>query len=93
VPTYQYQCSECYGEFEEFQKMSDPPLDTCPKCGGRARRIISGGAGFLLKGTGFYTTDYRSDSYNKAADKEKLADKPSAEKPKKGDKKKPPKKE
>ncbi len=76
MPTYQYQCSKCDYEFEEFQKISDPPIKTCPKCGGKVKRIVSGGAGFLLKGSGFYTTDYRGDSYRKAADKEKAEAKP-----------------
>lgn len=72
MPTYQYKCDACGHEFEEFQKMSDHPIDTCPKCGdtGRVRRLISGGAGILFKGSGFYTTDYRSESYKKAAQSE-----------------------
>ncbi len=76
MPTYHYQCSACNHEFDEFQKMSDPPLDKCPLCGGPAKRIISGGAGFLLKGSGFYTTDYRKESYKKAAASDKAASEP-----------------
>ncbi len=67
MPTYQYKCDDCNYEFEEFQKMSDAAIETCPECEGKTRRIISGGAGFLLKGSGFYTTDYRSESYKKEA--------------------------
>lgn len=68
MPTYEYRCSACGYEFEEFQLMTEPPLEKCPKCGGHPERIISGGAGFLFKGSGFYITDYRSDSYKKAAE-------------------------
>ncbi len=71
MPTYQYRCKECGYEFEEFQSMSDDPIDKCPECSGHAERLISGGAGFLFKGSGFYITDYRSDSYKKAAEKDK----------------------
>jgi putative FmdB family regulatory protein len=67
MPTYQYKCDDCDFEFEEFQKISDKPIKSCPKCEGKTRRLISGGAGFLLKGSGFYSTDYRSDSYKKMA--------------------------
>jgi putative FmdB family regulatory protein len=71
MPTYEYRCTDCGHEFEEFQLMTEPPLDKCPECGGRAERVISGGAGFLFKGSGFYITDYRSESYKKAAEKDK----------------------
>lgn len=67
MPTYQYRCPECKYEFEEFQSINDAPVQTCPRCGRKPRRIITGGAGFLLKGTGFYSTDYRSESYKAAA--------------------------
>lgn len=69
MPTYQYKCSACGHEFEEFQKMTDDPIQGCPKCldSSSVQRVISGGAGFLLKGSGFYATDYRSESYKKAA--------------------------
>ncbi len=66
MPTYQYRCNECSHEFSEFQSIMADPLSTCPKCGGVVRRLISGGAGFLFKGEGFYTTDYRSENYKKA---------------------------
>ncbi|NIP83725.1 MAG: zinc ribbon domain-containing protein [Gemmatimonadetes bacterium] len=66
MPTYEYRCPEGH-EFEKFQRMSDPPEAECPECGQAAERILSGGAGLLFKGEGFYITDYRSDSYRKAA--------------------------
>ena len=90
MPTYQYQCTSCSYEFEEFQKITDDPLETCPKCGGHVQRLISGGAGLLFKGSGFYITDYRSPKYKadakkaesdaKFASTEKKADKKSAKK-------------
>lgn len=67
MPTYQYRCQSCGHEFEQFQSIIDDPISICPKCGKTPRRIITGGAGFLLKGSGFYATDYRSASYKKAA--------------------------
>ena len=70
MPTYEYRCPEGH-EFEKFQRMSDPPEAECPECGSGAERILSGGAGLLFKGEGFYITDYRSDSYRKAAEKDK----------------------
>ena len=70
MPTYEYRCPEGH-EFEKFQRMSDPPEAECPECGQAAERVLSGGAGLLFKGEGFYITDYRSDSYKKAAAKEK----------------------
>ena len=70
MPTYDYQCSNGHA-FELFQKMSDEPVASCPECGAEARRQISGGAGFLFKGDGFYITDYRSDDYKKKASADK----------------------
>jgi putative FmdB family regulatory protein len=67
MPTYEYRCSAGH-EFERFQRMSEEPLRECPECGAPAERILSAGAGLLFKGSGFYITDYRSDSYKKAAD-------------------------
>lgn len=69
MPTYEYRCPDGH-EFELFQKMSDDPVASCPECGKDAARRISGGAGFLFKGEGFYITDYRSDDYKKKASKE-----------------------
>lgn len=69
MPTYDYECSKRH-RFEIFQKMSDDPVTECPECGAEAKRLISGGAGFLFKGDGFYITDYRSDEYKKKASSE-----------------------
>ncbi len=78
MPTYEYECPRGH-TFEVFQKMTDEPVATCPECGEPGSRKISGGAGFLFKGEGFYITDYRSDEYKKKASAE------SGEKPKKSD--------
>lgn len=67
MPTYEYQCQGCGGRFELFQKITEEPAKTCPECGGPSHRIISLGAGFLFKGSGFHITDYRSASYKKKA--------------------------
>jgi putative FmdB family regulatory protein len=67
MPTYEYRCPSCATDFEKFQKMSDPPEAACPECGAAAERRISGGAGLLFKGGGFYITDYRGEGYKKAA--------------------------
>jgi putative FmdB family regulatory protein len=60
MPTYEYQCPDGHA-FEKFQKMSDKPRAKCPVCGKPAVRKISGGAGLVFKGTGFYITDYGKD--------------------------------
>ncbi|MEJ2502769.1 MAG: zinc ribbon domain-containing protein [Gemmatimonadota bacterium] len=73
MPTYEYRCPVGH-EFEKFQRMSDPPVAECPECGEPSERMLSAGAGLLFKGDGFYITDYRSDSYKKAAEKEKKSD-------------------
>ncbi len=73
MPTYEYRCRTCKYEFEEFQSITDQPLTKCPKCGGFVERLISGGGGVLFHGSGFYITDYRSDSYKEAARKEAAA--------------------
>lgn len=68
MPTYEYACSACGHRFEEFQSITAKPLTKCPRCKkNKVQRLISGGAGFLFKGSGFYITDYRSDSYKSAA--------------------------
>jgi len=71
MPTYEYRCPECGTDFEKFQKMSDEPGAPCPKCGAAAERRLSGGAGLVFKGSGFYITDYRGDGYKKAAEADK----------------------
>jgi putative FmdB family regulatory protein len=60
MPAYDYECKECGRRFERRQKMSDPPVEFCPQCGGKVERLISGGAGIIFKGSGFYATDYRA---------------------------------
>ncbi|MFH1067164.1 MAG: FmdB family zinc ribbon protein [bacterium] len=78
MPTYVYECAKCAKTFEVFQSMKDEPLKTClkDKCRmkkwgkGKVRRQLGCGAGFIFKGSGFYITDYRSDSYKKAAQAE-----------------------
>ena len=72
MPTYEYVCDRCEHRFELFQQMTDPVKRKCPECGKLAlRRLVGAGAGVLFRGNGFYQTDYRSDSYRKAAEAEK----------------------
>ncbi|HUV30305.1 MAG TPA: zinc ribbon domain-containing protein [Acidobacteriota bacterium] len=71
MPTYQYHCPACSHSFEEFQSITDDPIEVCPNCQGKTHRVISGGSGFLLKGSGFYATDYRSKQYRAEAAKDK----------------------
>ena len=72
MPTYEYVCDHCDHEFELFQQMSAPVKRKCPECATlKLRRRIGTGAGIIFKGSGFYETDYRSDSYKKAAQAEK----------------------
>ena len=66
MPTYEYACAACQHEFEAFQSIKDAPLTACPKCGAdQARRQISRGTGFILKGGGWYSDLYASPSSNK----------------------------
>jgi len=68
MPTYDYTCDACEHKWDEYQSIKAAPTKTCPECGKKkARRLISAGGGFLFKGSGFYITDYRSDSYKKSA--------------------------
>ena len=62
MPTYEYKCNKCEEVFEVFQKITDEPLKECPVCGGEVKRLVSGGAGIIFKGSGFYTTDYKRSS-------------------------------
>jgi putative FmdB family regulatory protein len=60
MPTYEYECDACGHAFERLQSMSEPAVRKCPKCGKlKVRRLISGGAGVIFKGSGFYETDYK----------------------------------
>jgi putative FmdB family regulatory protein len=78
MPTYEYSCQKCGQNFEAFQSMRDEPFRECPKelCRlpkwghGNVKRLLGTGAGLIFKGSGFYITDYRSDSYKEAAKKE-----------------------
>ncbi len=72
MPTYEYECPEGH-TFEKFQKITDKPLAKCPACGKASTRKISGGAGFVFRGSGFYITDYGKDGKGPL--------KPEAEKP------------
>jgi putative FmdB family regulatory protein len=92
MPTYEYLCEKCGQNFETFQSMRDKPFRECPKelCRqkkwghGKVKRLLGTGAGLIFKGSGFYTTDYRSNSYKEAAKKEMpvTSDKSSGEKEK-----------
>jgi len=68
MPTYEYQCDACNHNFDEFQSFSDKPLKKCPKCRKpKLRRVFGAGAAVIFKGSGFYQTDYRSESYKASA--------------------------
>ena len=68
MPTYEYHCDACEHNFDEFQSFSEPALTKCPECGKKKlRRVFGTGAAILFKGSGFYETDYRSESYKSAA--------------------------
>ncbi len=81
MPTYEYVCGKCGHEFELIQAISAKPLRTCPRelCArkswgrGRVKRKISAGGGLLFKGSGFYSTDHRSEGYKQAAKKDSAA--------------------
>ncbi len=74
MPTYDYQCDACDHEFELFQQISDSVKKKCPECGRlKLRRLFGTGAAVVFKGSGFYETDYRSESYKKGAESAKKA--------------------
>ena len=73
MPTYEYQCRSCAYRFDAFQSITARPLLRCPHCRKKVDRLIGAGGGFLFKGSGFYTTDYRSIPYQAAAKKEREA--------------------
>ena len=89
MPTYEYRCQKCRKRHETLQSITAKPLTKCPKCGGRLKRLLSSGAGFLFKGGGFYITDYRSQSYRDAKKKdESSGSKPTSSSPPSGGDKK-----
>ena len=90
MPTYEYECKECGKRCEFFQSISENPKRKCPHCGAPRglRRRIGAGAGLIFRGSGFYITDYRSESYKEAQKKEKEAQTGSSEKKKEEAKKK-----
>ncbi len=71
MPTYDYKCLACDTQFEKFQGITAPPIEECPECGGKVKRLIGAGAGLIFKGSGFYITDYRSEGYKESAKKDK----------------------
>jgi putative FmdB family regulatory protein len=72
MPTYDYVCDACGHEFEEFQSITEPVLRKCPECKKqKLRRLFGTGAAVVFKGSGFYQTDYRSESYKSGAEKDK----------------------
>ena len=74
MPTYDYICNACQHQFEAFHSIKAEPLQKCPECGRKKlRRMIGPGAAIVFKGSGFYQTDYRSESYKKGAAAEKTA--------------------
>jgi len=80
MPTYDYVCDACNHDFELFQSITAPVKRKCPRCGKhKLRRLIGPGAAIMFKGSGFYTTDYRSESYRKAAEAETKSQTGSAE--------------
>ena len=72
MPTYEYQCEKCQRVFEVRQRITEPALTTCEVCGGHVKRLLSP-APFILKGEGWYVTDYPSEARKKAKDAEKPA--------------------
>jgi putative FmdB family regulatory protein len=72
MPTYDYQCDACDHRFELFQWIKESPIKKCPECGKlKLRRLFGTGAAVVFKGSGFYQTDYRSESYQKRAAEDK----------------------
>jgi len=75
MPTYDYVCGACSHTWELFQSIKASPVRKCPECGKmKAKRQIGTGAGVIFKGSGFYQTDYRSDSYKKGAEAAKKSE-------------------
>ena len=93
MPTYDYRCRKCGHRFELFHSIKDDTIKRCPRCKGRADRLISGGAGILFKGSGFYATDYRSSQYREKAKQERSGESGGGEKSGEGGADKPAKPE
>ena len=75
MPTYDYECDACEHKFELFQSISEPVKKKCPECGRlKLRRLFGTGGAIVFKGSGFYQTDYRSESYKKQAEADKKSD-------------------
>lgn len=87
MPTYDYKCLECEVQFEKFQGITAPPLEECPECSGKVKRLIGAGAGLIFKGSGFYATDYRSEGYKESAKKDKNSASDKSDKCEKSEKK------
>ena len=88
MPTYDYVCDACKHEFELFQSITESTKRKCPECGRmKLRRLFGTGAAIVFKGSGFYQTDYRSDSYRKGAEADKKAKSDSAPPAKSSEKK------
>lgn len=85
MPTYDYQCGACGHRFELFQSITANPVRKCPECGkNKVQRLIGTGAALIFKGSGFYQTDYRSESYKKAAKADSSSAKPADKKSESG---------
>lgn len=79
MPTYDYQCDACDHKFEAFQGINETHLKKCPECKkNKLRRLLGTGAAIMFKGSGFYQTDYRSDSYKKGAEADKKSSEPAS---------------
>lgn len=65
MSTYEYKCDNCSYQFEKVQRMSEQALSNCPLCNGPVKRLVSGGAGIIFKGSGFHSTDYKTDNLMK----------------------------
>ena len=90
MPTYDYECDACGHKFELFQNISEDPKKKCPECKkSKLRRLFGTGAAIMFKGSGFYQTDYRSESYKQAAEKDSKASSESASESKPSDAKTP----
>jgi putative FmdB family regulatory protein len=77
MPLYEYKCEACDNRFEKIVKFSDPPVETCPKCGGRVEKLLSSPA-FQFKGSGWYVTDYAKKSSSEASSGKSASDKESS---------------